>query len=323
MQLNIIIIILVCVIIFLLTFYLLYKQEKFETNNINLKLAIHTVLIMKENMPYLREWIVYHINLGFDKIYLYDNTGSIGRDGSDKNKNKYNINFVELINLTDEEVDKELQNILNDYKDNLIYIKWTPRDENNNIVYGYNESIIDYIKKYSSENDYTSFIDADEFIFSKNNLDLKQYILENGADKFKMLQKKFIDRFCSKNKKVIEMTECIDNINTDGWAIKTIIKNNKINISSMDFNMHTIPIKTNNIKKINIDDFRFNHYNVNNKQIEWMKGFYNKQTFDKGTDTSLLKYKNIIDKLCGDKCSDKNGFINNSYDLSNSCSFWS
>jgi hypothetical protein len=134
-----------------------------------------------------------------------------------------------------------------------------------------------------------------------------------------MLQKKIIDRFCNKNKKVIEITECIYIINTDGWAIKTIIKNNKINISSMNFNIHTIPITTNNIKKINIDDFRFNHYNVNKKQINWMKAYYKKTDFDKGNDTSLLRYKNIIDNKCGNNCSDKNNFINNSYNLDNVC----
>jgi hypothetical protein len=319
------IIIIVIIILLLLLFILSLQKEYFNSNNINhqFKLAIQAVLIIKENIPFLREWIIYHINLGVDKIYLYDNTGTIGVDGSDKNKNKYDIKFSELINLTDDEVNKELQNILNDYKDNVVYIRWDPRDKDNNIIYGQNISIIDYIKKYGSENDYTCFIDTDEFIFSKNNLDLKQYIIENEADKFDLIQKKFIDRFCSKNKKIIEMTECIENINTDGWAIKSIIKNNKIIISSPNIHIHDIYITTNNVKKINMDDFRFNHYNVNNKQIEWMKGFFNKTNLDKGTDASLLKYKNIIDKLCGDKCSDENNFINNSYDLSNSCSFWS
>ena len=123
MQLNIIIIILTCILIIILTFYLVNKQEKFETNNINLKLAIQVVLIIKENIPYLREWIIYHLNLGVDKIYLYDNTGSIGFAGSDKNKNKYNIKYAELINLTDKEVDRELQNILNEYKDNVVYVR--------------------------------------------------------------------------------------------------------------------------------------------------------------------------------------------------------
>ncbi len=319
---NIVLFLIIIIVLLLLLLVFISNNEHFTSTNNKVTLAIQTVLIIKENIPFLREWIIYHINLGVDKIYLYDNTGSVGCDGSDKNKNKYNINYAELINLTDEEVDKELQNILNDYKNNVVYVRWDPRDENNNIIYGQNLSIIDYITKYGSENDYTCFIDTDEFIFSKNNLDLKQYIIDNGADKYDLIQKKFIDRFCNKNKKVIEMTNCIENINTDGWAIKSIIKNNKIIISSPNIHIHDISITTNNNKRINEDDFRFNHYNVNNKQIEWMKGFYNKTDFDKGIDTSLLKYKNIIDKLCGDKCSDKNNIINNSYDLSNSCAFW-
>ena len=42
--------------------------------------------IIKENLPFLREWIIYHQLIGFDNFYIYDNTGSIGYDGSDKNK---------------------------------------------------------------------------------------------------------------------------------------------------------------------------------------------------------------------------------------------
>ncbi len=315
-------IILIIIIILLIVLFGL-NIENFEIEpKTNIKLAIQTVFILKENIPFLREWIIYHLNLGVDKIYLYDNTGSIGRNGSNKDTNKYNIEFSKIINMTDEEIDKELQNILNDYKDNLVYIKWQPLDENNNIFYGFNLSVLDYIKKYGSENDYTCFIDLDEFIISKNNLDLKKYIIDNGADKYELLQKKFIDRFCGKNKKTIELSDCIENINTNKWGIKTIIKNNKLDTDKFHFNMHTIPITTNNIKKINIDDFRFNHYNVNNKQIEWMKKVFKKDTFDKKNDTLLLKYENNINNMCGDKCSDKNNFINNSYDLTNVCSFW-
>lgn len=77
--------------IFLLNLLLKKKIKKENFKNNKIKLAIHTIFILKENLPFLREWIAYHINLGFDKIYLYDNTGSIGADGSDKTKNKYII----------------------------------------------------------------------------------------------------------------------------------------------------------------------------------------------------------------------------------------
>ena len=39
-----------------------------------MKVGITSVLIMKENILFLEEWIDYHLNLGFDHIFLYDNS---------------------------------------------------------------------------------------------------------------------------------------------------------------------------------------------------------------------------------------------------------
>ena len=39
-------------------------------------IAIHIVLKMVENIQYLREWIGYHLNLGVDKFFFYDNSNS-------------------------------------------------------------------------------------------------------------------------------------------------------------------------------------------------------------------------------------------------------
>lgn len=44
-------------------------------------LAIQAVMMMEENLPYLREWIGYHIYLGVDKLFIYDNNGSQGDPG--------------------------------------------------------------------------------------------------------------------------------------------------------------------------------------------------------------------------------------------------
>ena len=41
-------------------------------------LGMHTVFLARENIAYLKEWIVYHALLGVQHFYLYDNTGSIG-----------------------------------------------------------------------------------------------------------------------------------------------------------------------------------------------------------------------------------------------------
>ncbi len=38
--------------------------------------SIQTVFKMNENIPFIREWLIYHIEIGIDKFYLYDNSNS-------------------------------------------------------------------------------------------------------------------------------------------------------------------------------------------------------------------------------------------------------
>ena len=114
-------------ILILLILSILYYPEK-------TKFSIQTVFLLKENIPFLREWIVYHLNLGFDKIYLYDNIGSIGRNGSSKDVNKYNMNFDKLINLSDEQINEEMKNIINEFPNNIVYVKWQPKNDKGEII---------------------------------------------------------------------------------------------------------------------------------------------------------------------------------------------
>lgn len=86
----------------------------------------------KEN-TYVNEWVNYHLNLGFDKIYLYDNNDEDYPDVS-------------------ECIDK---------KDKVVVIKWNV-DPNRFI--NQTTSYTDFIEKYSSQYDWCTFIDIDEFI---------------------------------------------------------------------------------------------------------------------------------------------------------------
>ena len=293
-----------------------FNNNNNNNNNNNIKLAIQTVFILKENLPFLREWIIYHLHIGFDKIFLYDNTGSIGIDSSNKSINKYSFNFNNIIKLDDNEVNNEMQNILNDFKDNVIYVKWQPKDSYGNIIYGQTDAIKHYIKQYGYITDYTAYTDTDEFIFSVNNTNIKEYIISLAKDDVKKIvikQKKFADRFCNKTLiNILDMTNTIEDIDTSGWAPKIIIKNESTNIDNIS-NIHSI--ETNNGKTFDapMDTLRFNHYNVNKKQIDWMKGFYNKSSntdFTYGNDNSILRYSDIIKSKCNNKCSNKNNFIN-------------
>ena len=298
-------IIILIIIIILLLFVLINKNEHFDSYNT--KLAIHTIFLLKENIPFLREWIIYHLNLGIDKIYLYDNTGSIGRRGSNKDTNKYGVNFNDLIVLNNNESEREMNSIINDYPNKIVYVKWQPKDKDGNIIYGQMEATYDYLDKYGKEHEYTAFIDTDEFLFSKNNINLKDYIIKTNKDKYVIYQKKFMDRFCYKNKNIIEIEDCID-IDTRQWGFKCIIRNEKMTRDAP--NTHFLTISTKNIISIHEDDLRFNHYNVNLKQLDFMKGYFKKESFEYSKDNSILRYKEYIDKECKNNCSSNNKFIN-------------
>ena len=287
----------IVIIIIVIIIIMLIRTPKPKCN-----LYIHTVFILKENIPFLREWIIYHLNLGFTKIYLYDNTGSIGRNGSTKTINKYNFNFDEIITLTDTQIENELNDILRTYKKNIIYIKWQPKKDKGEITYSFGESIVDYIKRTPKNKFiYTAFIDIDEFIYSSRKVNLRNLITEcyyNNITNIIIKQKKYTDRFCN-NTKVVDIIDTIVNLDTSTWGCKQIINNQSININQT-VNMHNIGILKGTTLNIDIDLLRFNHYNVNAKQIEWMKDFYKQDKFEFGSDVNI--YKDYIDKACGDKC---------------------
>ena len=40
--------------------------------------GIHTVFIARENILFLKEWILYHKYMGIEHFFLYDNSGGAG-----------------------------------------------------------------------------------------------------------------------------------------------------------------------------------------------------------------------------------------------------
>ena len=94
--------------------------------------------IVKNENLYLREWIEYHVKIGFDKIILYDNNDPEG----------------EVPNVVIQDyIDKEIVTVY-DIRKNEKTIK--------NQILTYNECL----EKYkNSDIDYMAFLDIDEFVF--------------------------------------------------------------------------------------------------------------------------------------------------------------
>lgn len=299
-------------IVLVYTSYSLVKKENFYNydlkNNYKLKpkIAIQTVFILKENLPFLEEWIVYHKKIGVDKFYLYDNTGSFYY----KNKLKLNkrlMNYDKMIELNEDEVELEMNKLKKKYPE-IVHIKWQPRDKDNNITYGQIDAIKDYIKKYGSECDYTAYTDLDEFIYLKNGKSLKDYILKNNKDKFIIQQTKMIDRFCGsiKNNNVLSNIETLD-IKSQ-WAPKNIIKNSEINLDG-SISIHGIPIKTNNYKSCSKDEIYFFHFNISQTEVNWIKKHYKNEKLNKINNNTLRKFSDSNNLKYNSKYLNKN-YIN-------------
>jgi hypothetical protein len=257
-------------------------------------LAYHTVFILNENIKWLEEYLVYYINLGFQHFYLYNNEGSTGGNGS-KTFNKYGF----AINTTSSEKDLILfKKILQKYKNYITYIVWQPKNEKGEIIYGQVESIKDCISKYGKNNEWIAFMDLDEFIFSRNNTNLVSYLkhLDKNVSAVRLIQKKFLDRFLTKEKFITKEFRCIEGlkIGTE-WAPKNIIRCSEYVTVP---HIHNIVTK----KKLIVPDvnvLRFNHYNVNEKQFRWIKNFYKMKNDIKinGKDYSMTRYKNILNNI--------------------------
>lgn len=301
-------------LLLLLIFFIGTNNSINHFNNNNINLAIHTVFLPDENIYFLEEWIKYHLHIGFDKIYLYDNNGSkIGNgnlNDNEKKINRYGANYSKLFS-NKEHIKNEYDKILKKYSKNVIKIVWQPKNENNEIHYGYVESLEHYKENYRNENDWTAFIDIDEFIIlNSNKYNLKDFIKskqKENINKIVIKQNKMEDRFCQIDKSIYEIKNSID-VNTDGWAPKNICKNSDLGKEQLDKStaMHNITLNKEISFNASINELYFNHYNVNKKQIDWMKDYFKKDSFITKKDNNLNKYK--------DKLYDLNLLLNRNYD---------
>jgi hypothetical protein len=261
-------------------------------------LSYHTIFIMSENIDWIEEFLKYHLAIGFEHFYLYDNEGSVGRNGSTSTHNKYGFEIEK-----DENTAEKWENIMKKYGDKITYKKWQPTDEEGNIQYGQKECIEEFIETYGKETEWVAFMDLDEFVFSQENIDIPGYFesLPMSISCVRICQKKFKDRFLmeSSSGSVIKMYDCIDKEIGFEWAPKNILR-------PADYvgfqTIHDIKVKY-EIKYEEPRVLRFNHYNVNSKLLTWMKEFYQSTAeFSlNGVDDGMKRYSGLFEKKGNDK----------------------
>lgn len=182
--------------------------------------AIHTVFIAKENIYFMEEWIDYHIRIGFDKFYLYNNSKVNSKSTYLQHNphfkpgkvNKYKINYDEIVKLTDEEIDEKLKNIAEKYKEHVHIYDWAPKNKEGKIMFAQTDAARHVIVKKLKKNniDWCANIDMDEYIVIKEHDSIKNYIKElskkiKNLSNIKLSQQKFESRFLNMDKQVIEI----------------------------------------------------------------------------------------------------------------------
>lgn len=254
-------------------------------------LSFHTVFIMNENIKWLEEFIVYYKHIGFDHFYLYDNEGTKG--GKPKAKSKYGF---DISTINSEEDMLEFQRINAKYGHCITYEKWQPTNEKGDIQYAQMESISHCIQKYGHETEWLALLDFDEFLFSVRNINIPSFLrgMDRSISCIRVIQKKFLDRFLTRESLISQEFKCIHGITVGAeWAPKNIVRTSDYKLDND--NIHSIKVK-HKTYLVPTDILRFNHYNVNPNLLWWMKRFY-KRTEDfkiDGEDTGMARYKTIF-----------------------------
>ena len=115
-----------------------------DLDNALLKYDLAIVAILKNEAPYMKEWIEYHVLAGVDHFYLYDN-----------------------------ESEDNLKEVLQPYINaGIVDYKYFPGKCAQMAVY--NEAI----QNYRFACNYMAFIDADEFILPRGNISIKDVLKE-------------------------------------------------------------------------------------------------------------------------------------------------
>lgn len=102
-------------------------------------------LLVKNENDYINEWLEWHLNLGFERIFIYENDSEIPIR---KSINKEYKSYCEITNWNKGKYSGHMQI----------------------------EAYTDCIKKHKYETKWMAFIDADEFIRPLNNENINDFL---------------------------------------------------------------------------------------------------------------------------------------------------
>lgn len=246
-------------------------------------------LIARLENKYIREYIEYYRNLGFDKIFIYDNNRPDEERIIDEVKDFSDEGFVEVI----------------DWK------YFVPSDQKT--------AYQDCWDKYHNEYDWIAFFDADEYLVFNNAVNIKDFLNNEIYDRFKIVvvgavdyddndiivneSNSRLDKYTRKGKK-----QC------DNW-VKSIIrcKGNEADFICVERYTFHIPKIEHQDLVCDVDGNLYENTKCWNTSNIWYCGEW-KNAFLKHIPTGciddFLRYKNVRKHIMKNDCIEMRYFLN-------------
>lgn len=271
-----------------------------------------TVFLPRENLFFLEEWLCYHIAIGFDHFYLYDNAGSRWLDCgnslevTERNKRGEAI-YRLLADQTDQQIERRLDLLLSPFVHHgyVTRIRWQPRDAQGQITYGQADAFMDFARTHAAESDWVSFTDIDEFLVPGRHPSVPELLEDvdrDGVTYLTLPQKCFASRFDDDGapvRSVIGISRCADWVTTD-FGRKSLIRTDTLSIpwKKSAYSIHSPTVSKRKSRKL-LDPalLRFNHYKFNQWELDWVAKNLDRPLALDQVDTSLSRMASRLEAV--------------------------
>lgn len=236
-----------------------------------IKWGVGCVCIPRESYYWLEDWISHYVEMGCDKITIYDNTGSVkgseNRVGSHFYDGFYQVNGISkrgekykmlTSHISDEQIQEELKNIAKKYEKVVEIVRWTPKNEDGEIIHNQVEAYADFCGRYKDNLEYVMFFDMDEYLWFKSGHNIQKLLhqMKNyDVDHVIINQRRFPMRWNEAGPNDIKKFKEY----VSGGCFKWIGKME--NLIGVNLHYACLYNKKFNSKLIPTDHVSFNHYN--------------------------------------------------------------
>jgi hypothetical protein len=139
-----------------------------------MRVAVQTTTLPREQIYWLEEWVKYHLWLGFDHVFIYDNTGSVayeysalfGQPTVTTDGRNYKGHEIRAMtgHLTDADVADIVKQIGEKYAGRVTITPWLPLNAEGKPFYGQTAAMEHFLVNHGPHYDWVLFVDLDEYL---------------------------------------------------------------------------------------------------------------------------------------------------------------